>query len=655
MKSFREYTTRRQISMLCIAMMILPTITATLAPVPASAQGILEVAVVDFRNTSKISNEMFGTMATDAVVVELMRSGKFGVVTADNLQKGMEGLGYKVKDERVPKVIMTPAMMVRLGQEVQSDAVVTGEILDLKVDGKKRAEARISVRMLDVASGVWMNGAIATGTSNPRIGYTADKDTDLIIEAINNAARQAVETMVQYIIPEATIIGTFGSDQVLLNKGAQDGIQNGMELIVLRRNDAGVDDVVGRIKIVDASDTDARASIMSSTRGLKPEDRVRAVFELPKDTGKTSTAARVTSQKRIAKGSSMLWGLVALIGLATLFKGGGEQGESVPGAIAVAGASPDLTNVVMDGGILVAWNDPKPVNHADIIEYHVWRDNYGAYGSEGVANFGPRLVPDQTTALARSGPLGSFDHSTIDDISIMGSVDFAYPSKDHTTLESGTLTDIVGITPGKTHSYWVSCVYTRRTTDSGGAAVTTYWETDPVKAGVATYVTRPVLEEPGGIVAQDYEDLSDITFRWQGSAGADQYAIEVSSTPTFQRDKTWVDSFYQVTAQDGTEFTKTYTNIIKNADTGQIVTELSDVPAGGTLYWRVGARNSRDEPGPYPANPSAKLKPPKDTRYIYSDPSLVYSFMTLPDMPGPPPEDDGSGDSGDDPPSPPPI
>lgn len=653
MKSFRNSATRWPISLFCIVTLILPTITAVLIPARASAQGILEVAVVDFRNTSKISNEMFGAMATDAVVVELLRSGKFGVVTADNLQKGMEGLGYKAKDERVPKVIMMPAMMVRLGQEVQSDAVVTGEITSIKVDGKKRAEVRISTRMLDVASGVWMNGAVAIGTSNPRIGYTADKDTDLIIEAINNAARQAVESMVQYIIPEATIIGTFGAEQVLLNKGSQDGVQNGMEMIVLRRNDAGMDDVVGRIRIVNASDTDARASIITSTLGLKPQDRVRAVFELPKDTGERSTAARVTTQKRIAKGTSLVWGLIALVGLATLFKGGGEQGESVPGAIAVAGASPDLTNVVMDGGILVAWKDPKPLRHADIIEYHVWRDNYGSYGGQGVANFGPRLVPDQITALAISGPLGSFDHSTIDDTSIMGDVDFQYPAQDH-SLASGSLTDIVGITPGKTHTYYVSCVYARRTADSSGAAVTTYWETDPVKAGVATYVTRPVPVKPGGQVAQDFQDLSNITFEWRGSAGADRYVIEVSSTPTFQRDKTWVDTFYQVTSQDGTEFTKTYVNALKNADTGQVVAELADVPAGGILFWRVGARNTRDNPGPYPAGPSSKLKPPKDTRFIYSDPNLVYSFMTLPDLPGPPP-DTGGGGGGTEPPGPPPI
>lgn len=659
MRSFRKLATRWPISTACIASLILPMLSAVISA-PAVAQGgIMQVAVVDFRNTSKISNEMFGTMATDAVVVELLRSGKFGVTRADELQKAMEELGYKAKEDRVPRVIVTPAMMVRLGQAVVADSVVTGEVTSIKIDGNKRAEARVTVRMLDVASGVWANGAVSTGTSNPRIGYTADKDTDLIVEAINNAARQAVESMVRYIIPEATIIGTFGADEVLLNKGAQEGVQNGMEMIVLRRGETGLDEVVGRIRITNASDTDARARVVTTTRGLKPEDRVRAVFELPKDTGVRTTAARVDTQKKIAKGTSMLWGLVALVGLATLFKGGGDKGESVPGAIAVAGASPDVTAAFDQGGILLLWKDPKPLRHADIIEYHVWRDDHGTYFTTGGAmgNAGPVLAPDQTTATALTTPLGSFDHHSIDSTSARVPLSYKYASQDHSSTDTAESDPMPGIVTGKTHQYWVSCLYTRRTSSADGTAIVTYWETDPVFAGRATYVLRPAPESPGGTTAQEYVDLTNVTIQWRGSNGADQYAIEISTSPDFKRNETWVDVIYQPTGQDGQLFSKTYTNVLKNADTGQIVTELANVPLGGTLFWRVGARNRADNPGPYPAGPSPMVSGPKNTRYIYSDPSMVYMFMTLPEMPGPPPDDgsSGGGDDGTTPPGPPPL
>lgn len=658
MRSSRRFAPCWLISALCLATLIAPLAGTLMVSSAASAQATMEVSVVDFRNTSKVPNEMFGTMATDAVVVEMLRSGKFSVTPADALQNKMEELGYKSKDDRVPKVLVTPSMMVRLGQEVGADAVVTGEITSIKVDGNKKAEARITVKMLDVASGVWMNGAIATGSSNPRIGYTADKDTDLIIEAINNAARQAVESMVQYIIPEATIIGTFGSTEVLLNKGAQDGIQTGMEFIVLRRGETGQDEVVGRIKITTTSDTDAKASILSSTRGLKPEDRVRAVFDLPKDTGSSSKPKGPDTQKRMTKGTNLLWGLVALVGIAAAFKGGGGAGtETVSNAVVMAGRSPDITSVYQDGGILCMWNDPKPLATADIIQYHISRDDMWSVGPQGgdIAGFGPAIVADRITAMARTTPVGSYEHSIVDGLASYASIDYYYADNEH-ALATGNSQNTLPVSVGIPHTYYISCLYARHTTDSAGEDVVTYWETDPIVAGRATYVSRPVCDRPGSTVPTGYEDLSNITFQWKGSAGADQYVIEVSPSYDFERDRTWTNVLYRPTSQDGTQYSVTYTDVLKNSSTGQVVPELANVPAGGTLYWRVGARNRLDTPGPYPAGPTPQVSGTKNTRYIYSDPNAVYSFMTLPDMPGPPPEDgNNDGGSGGDNPPPPPL
>ncbi|HET6454063.1 MAG TPA: hypothetical protein VFI02_06620 [Armatimonadota bacterium] len=657
MRSFRRCAARWPISVFCIVSFMSPIIGTVLTPLPALAQaGTIEVAVVDFRNNSKMPNEMFGTMATDAVVVELLRSGKFGVTPADGLQAAMEALGYKSKEDRTLKVAMTPSMMVRLGQELGGvDGVVHGEITSIKVDsGKKKAEVRLVVRTLHVASGEWSNGAIAIGMSNPRIGYSADKDTDLIIEAINDAARQAVESMVQYIIPEATIIGTFSPTEVLLNKGAQEGIKSGMEMIALRRSETGEDEVVGRIKITKLGDNDSHGTVVSTTRGLKPEDRVRAVYELPLETGKAQ-AKPLESKNRIAKGGKLLWGLIALVGLATLFKGGGEQAEGVPGTVAMAGKTPDVVSPWSNGGILVAWNTPKGVRATDIIEFHVWRDNLGSitsqYGSGDNVNCGPVINNDPVTAVGISGAIGSYDHSTIDDTYARDpGFDYVVPSSDHTDLDSRHYVQ-TGLSVGTPHQYWVTCVYRRHGTDNEGAAVVTYWETQGSYAGRATYLRRPECDAPGGIVASEYVDLSNVTFSWRGCAGADQYVIEVSPTPDFKRDETWVDVVYQPTPADLQLFTKTYT--LRDADSGTTVAELANVLAGGTLYWRVGARNRTDAPGPYPAGPSPQVDGPKNTRYMYCDMNQYYSFMTLPDMPEPPPDSDGGDNGGNTPPSPP--
>ncbi len=658
MRSLRRFSTGWMASALCITTLVVSLLGAVMVSSASYAQSrTIELAVVDFRNTSKIPNEMFGTMATDAVVVESLRSGKFSVTASDALQGKMEELGYKGKGDRFPKVVMTPAMMVRLGQEVGADAVVTGEITSIKVDGNKKAEARVSVRMLDVASGVWMNGANATGSSNPRIGYSADKDTDLIIEAINNAARQAVETMVQFIIPEATIIGTFGAEAVLLNKGAQDGMQPGMEMIVLRRGDTGVDEVVGRIKISSASDTDARGSIVSSTRGLKPEDRVRAVFELPKDSSDNGKPKGPDTQKRITKGSNMLWGLVALVGIASMMGGGGEKAEKVASAACMAGMTPDISSTWAEGGILLLWNDPRPIKTSNIVQYHIWRDNMGSiFGTNGaVIHTGIAFWPDATTAMSLTTPVGTFEHSAIENPGIfIASAGFKFADIDH-ALGDGTVTDSVPMSVGIPHRYWISCLYGRQTSASDGTPIVTYWETSPAPAGMATFVNRPVCESPGGTVASDFVDLTNVTFAWKSSAGADQYVIEVSSTPDFIRSKTWVNTIYQPSSQDGITYTKSFVNVLKNADTAAVVPELSSVQPGDTLFWRVGARNRLDTPGPIPAGPSPTVSGAKNTRYIYSDPNMNFMFMTLPDLPNPPPVDPGggSGGGGENPPPPP--
>jgi len=663
-RSFRRFAARWPISVLCITVLIAPLAGTALAPLPALAQtGTIEVAVVDFRNVSKVSNEMFGAMATDAVVVELLRCGKFGVVTADTLQAKMEELGYKSKEDRALKVHLTPSMMVRVGGEVGADSVVSGEVTSIKVDrGKKRAEARIVVRMLDVASGEWVNGAVATGASNPRIGYTPDRDTDWIIEAINSAARKAVETMVQYIIPEATIIGTIGPNEVLLNRGSQEGLEPGMEMIVLRRGDAGEEEVVGRVRISKVSDTDSRASVVRSTRGVKPEDRVRAVYELPKDTGgKEVEAPRTDSKKRIAVGSKLLWGLVTLIGIATFFKGGGDRPEQLPTAVVMAGRSPDVTAATEDGGILIAWNNPKDVRHADVIEFHVWRDNHGNWGSgaggEAGSNLGPVMANDMVTAAPLNGPAGSFDHMCVD-FTYPKDFDYLRASADHTDLDEGSLEPMMGISIGVPHQYWVTCLYRRFQPTTGTTTGTednvTYWETSAIYAGRATYVTRPIPESPGGTTGTTYVDLTNVTFVWRGSRGADQYVIEVSTVPDFNREQTWVRQEYQPTGTDGERFTRTYTNVLKNAQ-GVVVPELAGAPPGATLYWRVGARNSQDVPGPYPALPTPVSNGPKNTRYMYTGQGDIFMFMTLPDMPEPPPDQPGDGDGGEGPPPPPPI
>lgn len=647
MRSFRSFTTRWPISALCIAVLLGPILIGLFQSPAAAQTGTMEVAVVDFRNTSKTPDAMYAKMATDAVVVELLRSGKFSVTADDALKSKMVELGLKNQDDQVSNILFTDANLQRLGQEVGATSVITGDVSTIKIDEKKKkAEVHVAVRMLDVASGEWINGSIGVGVSHARVSYEGQKDSDWIIEAINDAARKAVDTIVSYIIPEATVLGTAGTNEVLLNRGTQDGIAVGMDLIVLRRGDTGIDEVVGKIRISSVSDTDSRAKITNAPRGVKPGDHVRAIFKLPEvgANGTVDVAKAVNNEKRITKSKSLFWGIVALVGVATFMKGGNGRSESVPGGVAVSVVSPDGGNGFSEGGIMVLFNSPSSIRTQDILEYHVWRDNIGTTpGSAGsIAGAGLVWTSDEMTATPISGPLGSFDHNIILDTVGWAKISYRYPSQDHTSISVVPLTAIPGCEIGAHHHIWVSCLYQRF---NASTAAFSFWETVPAFCGIATILQRPVSVAPGGVVTSETVVLSDITFQWYGSFGADTYVIEMSPFPDFRRSATWVKQFYQPTNQDSTSipFSRTV-GFTASTDPDGVKAWMTDMQKLGKLtvadpvvYWRVGAKSSADKPGPYPSGDvNAQVSGAKNTRFTYSDPNSTFSFNSDDNVPPPP-------------------
>ena len=301
----------------------------------------------------------------------------------------------------------------------------------------------------------------------------------------------------------------------------------------------------------------------------------------------------------------------------------------IPGYGAMAGNSPEVSTASCDGGILIGWNDISYMPTASIIEYHVyralslrfdgslwttclWPDTWG---------FTIPLSLNPSAAPPHTGPAGSFVHSAIDDETTR-TVECNQPNLDGGL--SHWTTTAYGIIRGIHYEYEVSCVYLRQ----DGV----YIETWPVYVGQATYLTRPVPVSPNSRKAVH---LSDVTFQWQGSKGANRYAIEVSPSPSFPRESTWVSATSEDTAADGDRVSRTFTNVLNNA------AELAGITPGSTLYWRVGARNATDRPGPYPAGPSPLAEGEKNTRYIYNSAENVLSFTV--------------GDSGGGPPSPPPL
>jgi hypothetical protein len=119
------------------------------------------------------------------------------------------------------------------------------------------------------------------------------------------------------------------------------------------------------------------------------------------------------------------------------------------------------------------------------------------------------------------------------------------------------------------------------------------------------------MVSPGGLGGTDEVDLSNVTFVWYGSKGADQYRIEVSPDNQFARDQTWCVDVNEKTTTYAPLISRTFTDVLNASP------ELADLAADSTLYWRIGARNSADDPGAYPMVPNAQISGAKNTRWIY--------------------------------------
>src|SRR5262249_35826829 len=95
----------------------------------------------------------------------------------------------------------------------------------------------------------------------------------------NKAAFMAREALERYQLPEGTVLNTtvVGSRyDALLNIGARQGVRAGMRFVVLRGQD-----LVGTAQASSVDPDKSVARVVQNYRGVNPEAKVRAIYELP--------------------------------------------------------------------------------------------------------------------------------------------------------------------------------------------------------------------------------------------------------------------------------------------------------------------------------------------------------------------------------------
>jgi len=566
--------------------LILPIIAAIVAPGRAEAQApaqTMTVGVIEFRNDSGVQGDVLARFATDAVVIELSKSSRFDVITRAQLDAQMKELGIAPPINAVERN--------RLGEALQADAMIDGAIKAVEIRGSgatRRALVTLVVRMIDQASGEIINGAVQTGTAQARAGATTDDDK-LITEAIDNAAYMAVNTMINYIIPEATVQNTIRTNEVMLNKGARDGIRNGMRMIVTRERE-----IIGVVEVSDVDPDNSIATIKEQTRGIRPEDKARAVFQMPIEMkadpdsgGKSLSAKKSSGLSRITKtilGGLIIWGVVSL------FDSDGT--ESVGGVSAEAGLSSyDLPTDAGTPGVRICWDAKKLSQGKNVLAYQIWRND----------------VPIPVI-VARPE-----DGEAFDDVNAR-TVSYIVPNREEPTGYETNSAVAPGVQLGRPVKYYVSAVYVVHHPD--GAL---YYETPKKATGQATPLPQIQLAGLRLPLQSSQQNLHSVTFEWLSRRGADEYRIEVSSDPTFLDPEYVSQPIYHASTSDG----QPIRFVVKESLFTLFQSASSDQP----IWWRIGARARGDKPGPIAADGRSNM------RYIYSEINHFYPVEMPPGQP----------------------
>lgn len=561
------------------------------------------VIVIDFNNRTGVGGALLGRRAASAMSLQLRQSDLWDPVSQSDVDRKIADLHLTPPFDKVA--------LQTLARSLDATAVLTGDVTSVRVSqNPAQATVRMVVRLMDVGSGELINGAVATGTAS-HIGLESAQDV-LLDEALSKAAFQARQSMERTQLPEGTVLNTTvvgggtapsaqgtSPEDALLNVGARQGVRRGMQFVVLRGRE-----LVGYVSAtsVDADKTVAR--VTQNFRGVKPEDKVRAIYVLPEgaEAGDSSAqpqpgqvvtpdvqGTRRSRHRSLTGPLRILFGLVLAAGIFALAARKG--GTTTPFNIAARSARAlGVADPAMSAAIQITWARPREVTANAVDRYQVYRVD--------PLNPTPVLI-----AVAFDSDRRALDTTA------GGSVVNFYNATGGAGGDPGSLVTtpqmFPGIMPGRSYRYYVQTIFqigvelgggttggttggTGGTTGgtggaTGGGGGTTasglrISDPSPV-AGPATAIVAPTPTAPANNATVT---LGSVTFTWTSVAGADVYSIQVSADPTNP------NSFVEVAQA-----------LNPSRTAGQTISRTIDLSrrfAGRTLLvYRIGARSSADK------------------------------------------------------------
>ena len=639
MKRFRSHPGSRWIARFLVLALMLPY-TLGLGPVPsAQAQrSQTTVFVLDFNNAARVGGGLLGRQAAAQMSLQLAESLNWDVLSERQVVQQIRERDLRPPFDRIARK--------QIAEGIDAQAVVYGTVTEATVSqNPPQASVRIRVVVEDVDSGVLINGAIAEGASNPRMGFAGEVDV-LLEEALAKAAFRAREQMDRFRLPEGTVLNTAVSraDEVnitaLLNIGARNGVRRGMEFIVTRVSGAGQGrrDLVGRVRVMSVDADLSHSEVRENIRGVSPEDKVRAIFNF-QDFGGSTVGKRAEAKPSVpaptnagtpllkpmkvasAKGSEFVPMVAAEAEpggplLAQNTAGDGQVTVEEPTGTGqrrrgfLSGATGRLlAGALILGGILAVGGrkDGTSVVGADAVAFQESRFDPVARIRFDFRR--PRQVPaqnvlqyviwrqDETTGVALRAIAGTNAEFFVDQEGGPFTRTFynGVPAPFSAQSEAGeqeAVTGIAGLTPGATYRYAAATAF-RTQQDLDGDGVPDDLDLMGPLSDLTNSVTAIRPPQIDDATTDDNVDLSDFEVTAFTTPGANRYFVEVSSSINFpDGDTVKAGTLDVVPPNVGGPNSITFTGL-------NVANKFQNVPSGGTVFISVCALKTGD-PKPRP-------------------------------------------------------
>ena len=578
-----------------VTALLMPFLTlASIRPAMAQIQTLPTWAVVDFVNRSPggKGGEKIGALAADAISDELGKSNKYEITPRESVARAITQLNLVTP-------VTESTSLTRLANELQATSLVTGEVINYQIrpnGNGKQADVAIRMVVRDVASGLPVNGSAQTASSSVRAGDTPD---DVLLgEAFGIAAAKAVNDINTRQLPKGTVLNTF-EESAFINQGTRSGFKTGQKLIIYRGAEQ-----VATATITEVSYDDATARIDRSYKGIRPGDRVQVVFDVPNIEPRFSNdgTARPVVEHKPRDTNHFLQILLAAVALAVIMGGGGSNGQHV---VTQVKSEATFDQFASGPGVKISWNTNGWVQgNNQKFQWQIWRSD--VFNAPVIIADGSRSnIVDTTQAR-------SFTWNTAPKSSVTNCL--ANPTAGGSVVDPGT-----PIASGQPYLYQVELIYRISALDFPNPPQGTefcYFLTDRETAqGPATPLDRPDVLAP----AQGVDVKKSIPFTTnsvvKNTPITVQYALELSTSSEFKKGQTEIIG----------PVTTNTTGIVNIGIIDTFNGRKQFIKNATTLWWRIGAKNVVDAPGPVPDAIGA--------RYIWSIPR---SF-TRPNNPPPPP------------------